>query len=379
MTAPRARRRNQSTFAALAATLTHRIRAEYPPPELARRDAHPKHHGCVSATFTVLDTCPEDLRHGVFQPGATYDALIRFSNAFKLRHDLERDARGMAIKLRLPERDTNGKEWTRVRRPDLDGTPVTLPDEGALTQDFLLVTHSQFFGRNAAEFLETINAIVAGGGEMNAVTRSVLGSFLMRRRWREAIALFRSFIVTKNPLFETYFSQTPYRVGPADASSHSHAVKFCARSRQPLALLPKLLFRARALRFMLNGRGEPNPNFLRRALREYLAVRDAEFDFCIQRRTHPDRMPLDDATRAWSTRRSPYIRVATVRIHQDDCYRDDGFVDGRLALGERLTFSPWHAVEEHRPLGSINRARLYVYAMVSRTRTCHNGTNARVP
>jgi hypothetical protein len=90
-------------------------------------------------------------------------------------------------------------------------------------------------------------------------------------------------------------------------------------------------------------------------------------------------MPMDDATRPWSTRRSPYRPVATIRIHADPRYADEAFVRERLAIGERLTYSPWHALEAHRPLGSINRARLFVYAMVSKTRNGLNGTDARVP
>lgn len=46
------------------------VRREYPAGTLARRDAHPKHHGLVRAEFAVGDV-PPDLRHGLFAASGT--------------------------------------------------------------------------------------------------------------------------------------------------------------------------------------------------------------------------------------------------------------------------------------------------------------------
>ena len=85
---------------AIVATLVYHLRKEHPrpsPEQPARRDAHPKHHGCVPATFEVhkLDGL---LAQGLFAHPGKYQAWVRFSNAFKVRNDLDRDARGMAIR-----------------------------------------------------------------------------------------------------------------------------------------------------------------------------------------------------------------------------------------------------------------------------------------
>src|SRR4051812_25327882 len=49
------------------------------------RGVHPKAHGCVTATFTVLEDLPPDYRVGVFAtPGQKFKADIRFSNAAPL-------------------------------------------------------------------------------------------------------------------------------------------------------------------------------------------------------------------------------------------------------------------------------------------------------
>jgi hypothetical protein len=39
---------------------------------------------------------------------------------------------------------------------------------------------------------------------------------------------------------------------------------------------------------------------------------------------------------------------------------------------DNLSFSPWHGVEEHRPIGGINRLRKAVYDAVSEYRHTRN-------
>ena len=78
--------------------LKDQIAREYSPPTL-KRDAHPKMHGCVQAELVVEGDVPKELRRGVFAEPAKYCAWVRFSNAFRIQHDLELETRGMAIKL----------------------------------------------------------------------------------------------------------------------------------------------------------------------------------------------------------------------------------------------------------------------------------------
>jgi hypothetical protein len=40
--------------------------------------------------------------------------------------------------------------------------------------------------------------------------------------------------------------------------------------------------------------------------------------------------------------------------------------------GDNLSFTPWHALPEHRPLGGINRARKVIYEAISKRRHEHN-------
>ena len=77
----------------------------------ARRDAHPKAHGCVQAEFHIVDTLPPTLSKGMFVPGKTYQAWIRFSNGSgdPTHADIKRDARGMAIKVLGAPRSTRNE------------------------------------------------------------------------------------------------------------------------------------------------------------------------------------------------------------------------------------------------------------------------------
>jgi hypothetical protein len=63
----------------------------------------------------------------------------------------------------------------------------------------------------------------------------------------------------------------------------------------------------------------------------------------------------------WSENGAEYFKLATILIPPQ-------IVDPGAPLAERLAFSPWHALEAHRPLGAINRARRDVYEKMSKSR-----------
>lgn len=345
---------NERTAAHIAATLAYQVRRDHAPHRLpAQRDAHPKHHGTVEAEFIVDANIPDDLRHGVFAAaGGTYQAWVRFSNAFRVRPDMERDARGIAIKLL-----------------GVDG--------GEATQDFLMVTHAAFFAATAADFLEFPAAVGATGPKAAAALRAMRFFFRLRPPFRFRWRAFRAFGKTRiraiSPLAIRYFSQTPYRLG-------SHEVKFSVRPvvRPPLGArvrfwLRTLPWRVRPLAFLKPRTSE---HFLRDELFNALAAGDVTFDFLVQRRTDPGRMPLDNATVVWSERRSPYVKVATLRLPKQAL--SAAAITERLSFSEHLSFTPWHTLA-HEPLGSINQARRIVYETISSLRHDMNGKRRREP
>ena len=153
-----------------------------------------------------------------------------------------------------------------------------------------------------------------------------------------------------SPLDNQYFSAAPFLFGP------DRAMKFSA---QPLAPVT-----AETL-------DVSDPRCLRTALHQRLTAAGASpvvFTFQVQVRTGAelaDKIDTDieDATVEWDAAQHPFIDAGTITIPPQDFETDE-----RRALCESLTFSPWHGLAEHRPLGGINRLRRPVYDASGRHR-----------
>jgi hypothetical protein len=341
--------RRRNAIEAIVSSIEHSLRGQHPPyrPPM-RRDAHPKHHGCVRAEFTVeddrLDLAP--YRYGVLaRPGQTYHCWVRFSNALKTRHDLAPDARGMAVKLMDVEGSASG------------------------TQDFLMVSHHSFFARTAEEFVDFPAAVsdrtftLRTWGRMTAF---FIGPKGRRPGLAGLMALARSLKPTWNPLAMTYFSQVPFKLGP------TKLMKFCVRPHEPAPLLRRAAIWIRALPhvFPFINKRSTSGDMLRHALVDRLRRGDARFDFCVQMRDVPVESPErtrieDDALTGWNEGIFPYRKVAEIRIRKLDPDFDEKTM---MTLGEHLSFTPWHNVPEHEPVGSINEARRVTYERISTLR-----------
>ena len=346
----------------IATSIEHHLRRDHPPHRRpALRDAHPKHHGCVRAELIVeRDHNPElaRFRHGVFaQPGHTYPCWVRFSNALKERHDLAPDARGMAVKLMNVKASASG------------------------TQDFLMVSHHSFFARDAEEFVDFPATVFDTKFKARAWMR-VIGFFInLRRRrlhLRGLIALFSSLKPTWNPLAMKYSSQVPYKLGPAQLMKYSVR----PHEKRPLQRVLGIWLRALAYLVVSNFGGmKKSHNMLREALLDRLHRADASFDFCVQVRDIPvDALEKDrienDAVVRWDEHEFPLRKVAEIRVLR---LEDDFDEDVMMAIGQHLSFTPWHNVPDHEPVGSINAARRIVYERISTLRHELNRKRRREP
>jgi len=292
-----------------------------------RRDVHVKMHGVVKAEFIVEPDLPPDLRFGIFNEPRTYRAWVRFSNSRSdIKPDMQWDIRGMAIKLM-----------------DVPGEKLLDQEKEARTQDFILISTNAFVARDVKEFAELVAAVTGGAC-------AKIGFALTH--WGLAWRLLKSMIQIANPLQIPYYSTTPYLLG-------SHAVKYSATPRAKTRdEIPD----------------DPPDDYLRIALVNQLRSGETLFDFAVQPQTDPVAMPIEDASREWRESLSPFRKVATIRILQQDCDSDK-----QRAFGENLSFSPWRALPEHRPLGGINRARKAVYWAISTFRHESNDVPAREP
>ena len=277
----------------------------------ARRDAHPKGHGCVKALFTIRNDLPPELRTGLFAKPAAYDAWIRFSNGNPTpQADSKGDGRGLAIKL------------------------MNVADSPSTTQDFILINHPVFAARDVVDYL----ALEAA----NPFWRFFVPDFNpLHLRVHEALIAFAILRKKVNNLLNIqYWSMSAYRLGDS-------ACKFSARPSGPESTYI----------------ATDDPNFLRLNLVRHLAGRDAEFDFMIQRRARPEAMPVEDPTIEWNERDAPFVPVARITIPKQTFDSP-----AQMTFCENLSFSPWHCVDAHRPLGGLNRLRRSVYETISRVR-----------
>lgn len=311
------------------------------------RQQHGKGHGVVRAEFRVSPGVPPELRHGVFREPRSYQALVRFSNGGE-RNESGKDAHGMAIKL------------IGVAGPKL------LEDErDATTQDFVLLDSPTFFIRDAVDYATFALALRAavrwsrGGWRARAPSKvqklalfaHLYWNYLRSHPYEKKLFLRIRKAPPPSGLDIEYWSTTPYKLGP-------NAVRWSARPHQSIPQPPRQAPATPgdpALR-------EPE-NRLRAGLVAHLSDREATFDFLAQRQADPMEMPIEDPTIAWSEERSPPIVLATLHI-----MRQEFDTPRRRALGEALSFTPWHAIAEHRPLGGINRARGRIYVALARRR-----------
>lgn len=327
------------------------MRKRYSGDKLVLRGQHAKGHACVKAKFTVLTSVPAEFRVGIFStPGHEYDAWIRFSNAAALVTTADSPIMGGAL--------THGSRGMAIKLMGISGTPL-ISANGAVTQDFLMVNHPVFPFANVEDY-EAITKILAsddpdpkrfvvermqklpdGSPNMkDAVTSRAL------RTMKGIIPRIQSVSLAANPpayqappaspVDNEYFGGAPFLFGS------DKVMRFSAR---PLTMAA------------YDGNATPDDNYLRNALLERLAkgAPDVVFEFQVQVRDASELAgkidaEIEDACVEWTT---AFTTIARITIPPQDLDTSESC--------ERLVFTPWHGIAEHRPLGGINRLRRAVY------------------
>jgi hypothetical protein len=85
-------------------------------------------------------------------------------------------------------------------------------------------------------------------------------------------------------------------------------------------------------------------------------------------------MPIDNGLLAWAEEVSPFLKVATIKI-----WRQSFDSPEQMVNCDNLSFTPWHSLPEHRPLGSISRVRRLVYDAISKFRHQRNDVPREEP
>jgi hypothetical protein len=293
------------------------------------RQLHAKSHGLLFGKLVVEENIPDKCKVGVFTK-QEHEILVRFSNSSApakeggqkgiLQPDTIGDARGMSIKIR-----------------HVEGETVDSDEVG--TQDFVLINHPVFFLPDVQGYIDfaTFKKLTASGGQippelLQKLAPSLkIGGEINQKR-------------IGNPLCIDYWSTTPYKLG-------SNFIKFAVKP-QKLEAPPESV-------------ADLPENYLRSAMVKFLTQEQQTsiFDFYVQFFVDETKTPIENPMQEWKESDAPFIKVATVTIPPQEFDNDE-----QKAMDESLSFTPWHTLPVHEPVGSINLSRRRIYQEIAKAR-----------
>ncbi len=313
----------------------------------AYRPVHAKSHGVLVGTFEVLPNLPPELAQGLFAAPATYPVIFRFStNPGDLLADNVSSPRGLALKvLNVPG----------------DQLPSNL---GGTTQDFVCVNANAFSAPDPAGFLKGLklldktldipepvkHAVSVTAQAANAVLKAVhIPSATLEGFGASATHILGESFSTVAPLrYGAYVA----KIGFAPASDNLKALTGkhvdLGAGYNALEDLIKHFFRHETAVWDVK---------VQLALAEPGIAEDAKKSF-----------PIEKADTVWPEEESPWQTVARITVLPQDSYSDPR----QLVVDEQLSFTPWHALAAHQPLGGIMRSRLKAYQEAAKYRAQRN-------
>lgn len=312
----------------------------------AVRSVHAKSHGVLKGELRVLPDLPHSLAQGLFAKPGTYPVVLRLSTTpGDILDDSISTPRGLSIKV-----------------GDVDGE--RLPgSEGARTQDFVLVNGPAFqstpkmFAQNLKLLEKTTDRLDRTKKVVSAVSRGIENLVEVFGGESAKLQALGGHPMT-HILGETFYSQAPLRYGDYIAKISVAPVNPELQALKGAAL-------------DLTGK----PDGLREAVVDFFRTHGGEWDVRVQLCTDLDRMPIEDASVLWPEDESPYIPVGRISVAPQEAWSDAK----AAAIDEGLSFSPWHGLAAHRPLGVIMRLRRKAYEASAAFRAEHNNHSVEEP
>ena len=283
------------------------------------RALHLKGHAGVRAEVRTRDGLPPAYAVGIFARAGSFPAYVRFSSAAaRTLPDKAGDVRGFALKI-----------------VGVPGKKLIPGMEDARTQDFLLIKTPATPFRDANEFVRSLQVI--DNPLMLIPTMARLGAGRVLTIIKQGLRSMKGPMTSlASPRF---YSALPIRWG-------EHAGRVALTPVPPIDEHPQ---------------GDDRQHPLRGDLAARLRAGPLAYTLSVQLYVDPRRTPIEDGSVDWSEADSPYVPVADVVLPQQDITDDRGLRLG--AYVERLSFDPWHAPIEFRPLGTLMRARNHAYRL----------------
>lgn len=313
----------------------------------AIRAVHAKSHGILEGELEIAPDLHGVLAQGLFAKPARYPVVMRFSTIpGDILDDSVSTPRGLAIKV------------IGVDGPRLEGS------EGDATQDFVLVNGPAFNAPNLKVFGGNLKLLAASTDKAEGAKKVLSAVFQLAEQAIEALGGSSATLTSlggqpaTHVLGETYYSQAPLLWG-----EHFGKVSVTPVSDGLRAL--------KGRHVDVNG----HPTALREAVVEHFAREGGEWDVRVQLCTDLHKMPVENSHKEWSEDESPYLSVGRITVQPQTAWSDAR----SRAVDDGMSFSPWHGLAAHRPLGSIMRARKRAYEMSARFRAEHNGIDVTEP
>lgn len=280
------------------------------------RALHLKGHVGCEAVLTVRPDLPEELKVSLFATQGPQRAMVRFSNAMGRRQkDGAPDVRGFALKVY-----------------DVPGRKLIEGLEHCTTQDFLFITTPTFSIGSPDDFVTFLKAEAKGQALL-------LPRLFMAFGVGRTLGLLKRLLGTPQPrslATVPYYTAAPVRFGPFAAKLQLVPVRPVEPAEKPIGV-----------------------DGYRDELIARLQQGDVVFSLRAQLYVDDTRTPIEDASVLWTDEASPPIELATLTLPRVDLATPEG--RDLCARVEAMSFDPWHAVEEFRPLGAVMRARKYAY------------------
>ncbi len=332
------------TFDELSQTMQHITRTMAGRYRHAYRPVHAKSHGVLLGTLEVLPNLPQHLAQGLFARAETYPVILRFStNPGDLLADSVSSPRGLALKAL-----------------NVDG-PKVANHAGESTQDFVCINADAFTAPDPKAFLQQIKLFDKNLQTPEGVKHVISVAARAANAVLKAVHLPSSTLegigeAATHILGESFSTVSPIRYG-----SYVAKVGFAPASDNLK---------------QLTGKGVDlgkDYNALELLIKEFFENQTGVWDVKAQLALAPvgkeeDDFPIEKADKKWPEDKSPWQVIGRITVKPQDSYPDAR----QLFVDEQLSFSPWHALEEHRPLGGVMRSRLKAYEEAARYRAQRN-------
>jgi len=288
------------------------------------RALHAKGIG-VRGVLTVSDDVWDPARVGIFASAGTYNAYVRFSNGSPRRQsDKKPDVRGLAVKLL-----------------DVPGRKVIPGLEDATTHDLLFIRSTHVPFRSAEEFVWVARA---SQNQLTFIPRA-----LFHLGPKRAIGLLRELLgglslPYPSAAADSFFTALPIQFG-------DHAAKLALFPQSPTAPTTS------------QAQGE---DYIGGDVAARLLAGPIRYDLRAQFFVDEASTPIEVPNQEWLERDAPFVTIATLELPKQDIAGTAG--EELQTLIEALSFDPWHAPLEFRPLGALMRARNVAYRRSTQAR-----------